>query len=134
MKKTRTRSKKKGKPSVAKKKKPSAKKSKKTKVPRPAKKTVRVSKKHSVSAVKRQKPLGVVIHFYREIKVAVVKFSAPVTAGVKVRFRGATTDFTQKIDSMQYDHRPITKAPKGKQVGVRVKSRVRMGDKVHKEK
>lgn len=77
------------------------------------------------------KPVGRVTHFYTEIKVAVIKFLKPVKQGTQVYFKGATTDFSQKLDSMQYDHKPLATAPKGKQVGVKVKSRVREGDQVY---
>ena len=91
-------------------------------------------KKASPRAAKKtsgSKPVGRVIHFYTGIKVAVIKFSKPVQQGTQIRFTGATTDFSQRLDSMQYDHKAIAKAPKGKQVGVKVKSRVREGDQVY---
>jgi hypothetical protein len=80
------------------------------------------------------KPIGKVTHFFREIKVAIVKFSKPVKKGTTVRFRGATTDFAQKLESLQYEHKVIATAPKGKQIGIKVKKRVREGDKVYPEK
>lgn len=82
---------------------------------------------------KAVKPIGTVTHFYGDIKVAVIKFSKPVAAGTPVRFEGATTKFSQKLDSMQYEHESLSKAPKGKLIGVKVKSRVRAGDKVFAE-
>jgi len=97
----------------------------------PAKK--RVIKKKAVKKIKvvgPMKPIGVVTHFYTAIKVAIVKFKQPVKAGVEVTFRGATTEFNQKLASMQYDHKPITTAPKGKEVELKVSKRVRQGDEV----
>jgi len=75
-------------------------------------------------------PVGVVTHYYGGIGVAIVKFLKPVKAGTNVHFRGATTDFTQALDSMQYDHKEIAAAAKGKEVGVKVKDKVREGDEV----
>ncbi len=90
------------------------------------------AKKGSVSGAKKaEKPVGVVTHYYGEIGVAIVKFSKAVAAGTRVAFRGATTDFTQPLDSMQYDHKAIEAAPKGKEVGIKVKDRVRDGDEVY---
>jgi hypothetical protein len=83
-----------------------------------------------VSPGKREKPIGSVTHFYGDIKVAVIKFVKPPKIGAEVRFKGATTDFKQAIASAQYEHEPLKTIPKGKQVGVKVKSRVRIGDKV----
>ncbi len=91
-------------------------------------------KKAKSGQVRKEKPIGKVTHFFGEIKVAVVKFSVPVSVGVSVRFRGATTDFAQVLKSMQYNHQPLKKVPKGKGVGVKVRSKVRAGDKVFSEK
>ncbi len=80
--------------------------------------------------MKEPKPIGEVTHYYSEIKVAVVKFSKAVSAGEEVHFKGATTDFKQKIDSMQFDHQAVSEAKKGQEVGLKVRDRVRQGDKV----
>jgi putative protease len=113
------------------KKRPVARKAKKA-VKRAVKKAVKKSaKKTAPKKIVAPKAIGRVTHFYREIKVAVIKFSKPVKQGTEVSFRGATTDFKQKLDSMQYDHKSLATAPKGKQVGVKVKSRVREGDQVY---
>lgn len=76
------------------------------------------------------KPIGVVTHFYGHLEVAIVKFNKPVEVGTKVHYKGATTDFEEKISSMQYDHKPVTSAKKGQEVGIKVKDKVREGDEV----
>jgi len=106
----------------AKKKKPAAKKS-------PARKKAKTSKK--AKKPKAPKHIGEVAHFYNEIGVAIVKFNRKVPVGIELHFLGATTDFKDTAKSMQYDHKPIAAAPKGKEVGIKVKKRVRQGDKVH---
>ncbi|MEK7608565.1 MAG: hypothetical protein AAB495_03215 [Patescibacteria group bacterium] len=112
------------------------KKLKKALVPR--KKSVKKPKKKAVRAVKKKATkkkedvLGVVTHFYGHIKVAVLRVKKPFRAGVKIKFRGATTDFEQTVASLQYNHKPIALAPKGKQVGMKVKARVREGDIVYR--
>lgn len=95
------------------------------------KKTVKkIVRKVAVKPIRVVKPVGVVTHFYTAIKVAIVKFKQPVKVGVTIAFRGATTDFKQKIVSMQFDHKPIRVAAKGKEVGMKVGKRVREGDEV----
>jgi putative protease len=94
-------------------------------------KTKAAKKPTKPKATKAAKPIGVVTHFYTEIKVAIVKFKQPVKVGVELQFKGATTDFKEKIKSMQYDHKPLKIAPKGKQIGIKVKKRVREGDEVY---
>jgi hypothetical protein len=79
---------------------------------------------------KPAKPIGKVTHYYNSIKVAIVKFKINVRVGATLRFAGATTDFSQPVKSMQYDHKPITITPKGKLVGIKLSKRVREGDSV----
>lgn len=93
----------------------------------PAKKKPKKKQK----ATKAPKPIGKVTHFYKKIGVAIVRFNKKVPVGAKVAFRGATTDFKGTASSMQYDHKAIKVAPKGKQVGIKVSKKVREGDKVY---
>ena len=76
------------------------------------------------------KPIGEVTHYYGGIGVAIVKFNKEVALGTRARFHGATTDFEQVLDSMQYDHKEVNSAPKGKEIGIKVQDKVRDGDKV----
>lgn len=96
------------------------------------KKAAKKSAKKAVKKVKAEKPIGAVTHFYTHIKVAVIKFKTSFKAGGEVHFRGATTDFKQKLASIQYDHKPVASAKKGQGVGVKVAKRVREGDLVFK--
>ena len=114
------------------KKKPVRKAKGKKKVVR-AKKAKRTTKKAvACTAVKKNKPIGTVTHFYNEISVAIVRFKENVPLGTVLYFKGATTDFKHPVKSMQYDHQPVTIAPKGKQIGIKVPKRVREGDNVHR--
>lgn len=93
------------------------------------------SKNNSSSAKRADaalgKPIGEVTHYFGGIDVAIVRFSKPIAVGTKVRFKGATTDFAEAIASMQYNHEAINEAKKGQEVGVKVKGKVREGDKVY---
>ncbi len=83
-----------------------------------------------VVVLKKQKPIGHVTHYYGEIEVGILKFNKPVKVGIEVEIKGATTDFSQKIKSMQYDHKEITIAKKGQEVGIKMEDKVRDGDEV----
>jgi len=101
---------------------------------KPRKTKAKAKKKTSTkkkAVVKAPKHIGVVTHFYTDISVAIVTFNKKVPAGSKLHYKGATTDFVDAAKSMQYDHQEIAAAPKGKQIGIKVKKRVREGDKVH---
>jgi len=54
--------------------------------------------------------------------------------GASLHFRGATTDFQQIINSMQYNHKDIDAAKKGQEVGIKVDEKVREGDEVYEVK
>ena len=108
------------------KKKAAARKKPAAKKKSPAKKGVKASSASRAAA----KPIGRVTHYYGAIRVAVAKFSKTTKLGASVHFHGATTDFVQVLTSAQYDHKPVAKIPKNKQVGIKVRSRVREGDAI----
>jgi hypothetical protein len=94
-----------------------------------------ISKKTAVkkvSSAKKVKPIGKVTHYYTHIKVAIVKFNTKIRIGTELYFRGATTDFREVAKSMQFDHEPITIAQPKKQIGIKLKKRVREGDLVYR--
>ena len=76
--------------------------------------------------------IGKVTHFYDHLSVAIVKLTAPITVGDELHFKGHTTDFKQKADSLQFDHKEIEAGKKGQEVGIKVKDKVREGDAVEK--
>ena len=78
-----------------------------------------------------EKPIGEITHYYDHIGVAIIKFNKAMKKGETIAIRGAHTDFTQKIDSMQYDHKEINEAKKGQEVGIKVKEKARENDAVY---
>ena len=78
------------------------------------------------------KKVGKVEHYYTNISVGVIKLSGTLKVGDKIRIKGATTDFEQKVDSMQIEKDKIQEAKKGKSIGLKVKDHVRQNDVVYK--
>ena len=76
--------------------------------------------------------IGEVMSFYSHIDVIAIQLSAPLKIGDKIHVKGATTDFTQKIDSMQIEHKKVTSTKKGDSVGIKIKDKARKNDKVYK--
>jgi putative protease len=74
--------------------------------------------------------IGTVIHYWNRLNVAGVELTDSLKMDDWVQFRGATTDFQQRITSMQLNHRFVHEAHSGQQVGVLVADRVRAGDTV----
>jgi putative protease len=81
-----------------------------------------------------KKPVGEITHFFTNINVAVIKLSGTLKAGEKILIEGATTNFEQAADSMQIEHKEVKEAKKGDSIGLKVKERVREGDKVYRVK
>ena len=78
-------------------------------------------------------PIGEITHFFPHVKVAVIKLKkSGICLGETIYVKGHTTEFEQKITSMQVNHKPVEKAEKGHEIGLKVKSKVRHGDKVYK--
>jgi len=78
------------------------------------------------------KQIGVVTHFYGDICVAVVDLTDTIEVGDDIHILGRTTDFDQKVKSLQIEHDQIDGAGVGMEVAIKVERRVRRGDKVFK--
>lgn len=76
--------------------------------------------------------IGEVMSFYSHIDVIAIQLSAPLKIGDKIHIKGATTDLTQKVDSMQIEHKKVLSAKKGDSVGIKIKDKARKNDKVYK--
>ncbi len=87
----------------------------------------------STQRTKAKEPLlGEITHYFSQVRAAVIKLKTPVAVGDTIRIKGYTTDFKQKISSLQIDRVPIQQAKKGDEIGLLVDSRVRTKDKVYK--
>ena len=78
------------------------------------------------------KEIGEVEHFFTNLNVAAIKLKGSLSVGDKVKIKGATTDFEQKIESIQIDKNNVEKANNGDEIGIKVTNRVREGDIVYK--
>jgi hypothetical protein len=75
--------------------------------------------------------VGMIQDYFAKIGVAAIEVTAHgIKVGDELHFKGHTTDFNQKIDSMQVEHAAVTEAAVGDSVGLKVNDRVRNGDKV----
>jgi len=75
---------------------------------------------------------GKITHYYKGIGVAAVDVSDYLEVGNLIHIKGHTTDFEQKIESIQVEHKSITRAEKGQTVGITVKDYVREHDLVYR--
>ncbi len=76
--------------------------------------------------------VGRVSKFFGKVSVAAVEVKDTIRVGDKLHFKGATTDFTTQVESMEIERSPIEEAKPGDFVGIKVPERVRPGDRVYK--
>lgn len=79
-----------------------------------------------------EKRIGQITHYFKRIDVAVLELSGGLMVGDVVRIHGHTTDFTQRVESMEIEHQKIQSAGPGAEVAIKVIERVRRGDVVYK--
>ena len=101
---------------------------------RPARKLAK--KLHKVVPKPKKEPeekeVGLVTHYFRKISVGAIKLKGTLNLGDKIHIKGAHDDFTQIVRSMQLDHKDISLAKKGVEVGIEVTQRVHDNDKVYR--
>ncbi len=83
-------------------------------------------------AEERLEQIGQIRHYYTKIGVAVIDLTAKVAVGDTIRVKGMTSDFRQKVESMQIEHVNVQNANAGQSIGLKVMDKVREGDLVYK--
>ncbi len=77
--------------------------------------------------------IGTVTHYFDRPHVAIVKVSeGQIALGDQIHIKGAHTDLTESVVSMEVEHKKIDTAKSGDEFGLQVADRVRTGDKVFK--
>jgi putative protease len=77
--------------------------------------------------------IGRISHYYTHLGVGIVEVAdGEVRVGDVLHFKGHTSDFQQKITSMQYEHKNIEVAKPGESVGIKTDQHVRENDEVFK--
>lgn len=76
--------------------------------------------------------VGKVSDFFAKPSVIAIKLEEKVAVNDTIHIKGHSTDFIQKITSMQIEHKNIEVAEKGATVGIKVEQKARKGDKVYK--
>lgn len=76
--------------------------------------------------------VGEITHFFPHVNAGVIKLKKPLAIGNQIYIKGHTSDFKEKVESMQIDHASVSSAKPGDEIGILVKKRVRIGDTVYK--
>jgi len=76
--------------------------------------------------------IGTVTHYYNHLHVAGVTITdGELHNGDTIRVKGHTSDFEQKVESMQIDQEPVEVAKPGDQIGLYVNEHAREHDTVY---
>jgi hypothetical protein len=77
--------------------------------------------------------IGVVTHYYSHLSVATVRIeSGMLRVGDVIHIRGHTTDFSQKVGSLEVNHAPATEVGPNDDFGLKVVQHAREHDVVYK--
>ena len=80
-----------------------------------------------------EEKVGEVVKFFAKASVAAVKITdGELKVGDAIKLTGHTTDFEDKIESMEIDNSNVERAVAGDYIGIKVADRVRAGDEVFK--
>ena len=93
----------------------------------------KVKSKKARTLVESMVKVGEVTHYFPHVKAAaLLVLKDSIKVGDEIYLKGHTTDFKEKIKSIQLDCTPIQEGRKGQEIGLLVKKRVRIGDSVYK--
>jgi translation initiation factor IF-2 len=80
-----------------------------------------------------EKAVGVVTHYFGKIQVAGIRITdGTLRTGDRIHVVGHTSDFTQSVDSIQIDGKPVEEAGVGDEIGIRVADHAREHDVVYR--
>ena len=80
--------------------------------------------------------IGVVTHYYGHLSVAVVKLEpgTVLRVGDNIHIKGHTSDFGQRVESLQVGHAPVNEVGPNDDFGLRVVAHAREHDIVYRVK
>jgi len=94
------------------------------------------AKPKPVSPAERPAPgerIGVVTHYYGNLLVAIVKLEAgTLRVGDTIHIRGHTSDFSQRVESLQVEHAAVNEVGPNDEFGIKVVQHAREHDVVYK--
>jgi hypothetical protein len=81
----------------------------------------------------QEERIGVVTHYYSHLSVATLRLeSGTLRVGDVINIRGHTTDFSQRVESLEVNHAPATEVGPNDDFGLKVVEHAREHDVVYK--
>jgi len=79
--------------------------------------------------------IGSVLRYFDKSSIAALKLDfGDLAVGDTVHIKGPNTDITQKVESLEFDHKPVEKATRGQFTGIKLSQPVKPFDLVYKIK
>lgn len=79
-----------------------------------------------------EEQIGIVSNYFKNVKAAAIKLTAPLKIGDKIKIKGGEKEFKMTVESMQINRKPITEAKEGDEIGLLIPEDVHKGYKVFK--
>jgi putative protease len=76
--------------------------------------------------------IGRITHYYSHLNVAVLELTDRLKLGETIHIFGHTTDFIQKVTSMEVDHHRVVVVEPGDNVALKVVEPVRVHDVIYR--
>lgn len=76
--------------------------------------------------------IGHVTHYFNKINVAVLSIREELRIGDMIHILGHTTDFTQKVTSLQIEHKNVNSVKPGDDFAIKVIEPVREHDVIYR--
>jgi translation elongation factor EF-1alpha len=79
-----------------------------------------------------EQEIGKVVHYFDKAMVAVVGLTGDIAVGDTVKFTHGENESTQKVDSMQVEHKAVESGKAGDEVAIKVSEATHQNAKVYK--
>lgn len=102
--------------------------------PKPKRNSSLIPRKKTISKNDTNSPfIGAITHYFSKINVVVIKIEqSTLKLGDKINIKGKSSDFIQKVNSLQIESVDVKSAKRGQLVGLKVSKPAQVGDKIYK--
>ncbi|MBI3335796.1 MAG: hypothetical protein HY001_04860 [Candidatus Portnoybacteria bacterium] len=74
-----------------------------------------------------EKEIGKVAHYFDKAGVAVIRLTDALAVGDTIKVRKGENEFTQTVESMQVEHKPVTSVKTGEEAAVKLSQKTKQG-------
>ena len=83
--------------------------------------------------IRMEERIGSIIKYFEKTSIAAIKLDfGEIAIGDTIRVKGGATDFTQKVEVLEFDHKPVEKALRGHFAGIKLSKPAKPFDLLYK--